>query len=98
MIFLELGASIVGLEVGLVFMGVGLGLCVPATTGIAMASVPDDRARMASGMLSAPRGLGSTVGFAVMGSIVALWLGGHLGPALGQTIPDAAARARSGGR
>ncbi|MGZ8763002.1 MAG: MFS transporter [Acidimicrobiia bacterium] len=89
-----LGVSIVGLEVGLVLMGVGLGLCIPATTGIAMASVPDDRAGMASGMLSAQRGLGSTVGFAVMGSIVALWLGSHLGPALEQTIPNPAERDR----
>jgi EmrB/QacA subfamily drug resistance transporter len=89
-----LGVSIVGLEVGLVAMGVGLGLCIPATTGIAMASVPDDRAGMASGMLSAQRGLGSTVGFAVMGSIVALWLGSHLGPALEQTIPSASERDR----
>jgi EmrB/QacA subfamily drug resistance transporter len=89
-----LGVSIIGVEVGLVFMGVGLGLCIPATTGIAMASVPDDRAGMASGMLSAQRGLGSTVGFAVMGSIVALWLGSHLGPALEQTMPNPGERDR----
>jgi EmrB/QacA subfamily drug resistance transporter len=93
-IAMMLGVSIIGVEIGLVFMGIGLGLCIPATTGIAMASVPDDRAGMASGMLSAQRGLGSTVGFAVMGSIVALWLGSHLGPALEQTIPDAAERDR----
>ena len=89
-----IGVTIVGLEVGLVLMGVGLGLSIPATTGIAMASVPDDRAGMASGMLSAQRGLGSTVGFAVMGSIVALWLGSHLGAALEPTIPNPAARDR----
>jgi hypothetical protein len=47
---------------------------------------------MASGMLSAQRGLGSTVGFAVMGSIVAVWLGSHLGGALVTVVPDAQER------
>jgi MFS family permease len=86
------GGSIPALIVGLFFLGAGVGMCIPAATAIAMGSVPDERAGMASGMLSAQRGLGSTVGFAVMGSIVAVWLGSHLGPALETVVPDAQER------
>ena len=45
-----------------------------------MTSVPRDRARMASGIMSAQRAIGSTVGFAVMGSILAAWLSATLEP------------------
>ena len=36
-----------------------------------MASIPPDRAGMASGIMSAQRALGSTAGFAIMGSVLA---------------------------
>ena len=36
-----------------------------------MSSIPDDRSGMASGILSAQRALGSTAGFAIMGSVLA---------------------------
>jgi hypothetical protein len=44
---------------------------VAAVTSIAMTSVSEDRAGMASGILSVQRALGSTAGFAIMGSILA---------------------------
>ncbi|OWY61507.1 hypothetical protein B7486_63425, partial [cyanobacterium TDX16] len=56
--------------IGLAFVGVGGG-GVAAVTGIAMTSVSEDRAGMASGILSVQRALGSTAGFAIMGSILA---------------------------
>jgi EmrB/QacA subfamily drug resistance transporter len=90
----SVGTTIVGLLVGLVLLGIGVGANIPATTAIAMSTVEDERAGMASGMLSAQRGLGSTVGFAMMGSIVAIWLGSHLPPALDKVVPKPAERAR----
>jgi EmrB/QacA subfamily drug resistance transporter len=67
---------------GLAALGVGLGLCIPAATAVAMTAVDPDRAGMASGMLSAQRGLGSTMGFAIMGTILAAWLSFSLPGAL----------------
>jgi EmrB/QacA subfamily drug resistance transporter len=59
------------LIVGLFLVGVAAGLSVAPTTNVAMASIPPDRAGMASGIMSAQRALGSTAGFAVMGSVLA---------------------------
>ena len=43
-----------------------------------MTSVPPQRAGMASGIMSAQRAIGSTVGFAVLGSVLAAWLAATL--------------------
>lgn len=72
---------------GLLAIGVGLGLCIPAATAVAMNAVAEDRAGMASGMLSAQRGLGSTMGFAIMGTILAAWLAASLPTALDDIPP-----------
>lgn len=87
-----IGNSVQLVPLGLFIMGVGITQCIPAVTAIAMETVPDDRAGMASGMLSAQRGIGSTVGFAVMGSIVAMWLGAYLNSDLADVVPDATER------
>ena len=50
------------------------------TTNAAMEAVPPDRGGMASGILSAQRALGSTAGFAIMGSILA--------GVIASTLPD----------
>jgi hypothetical protein len=47
---------------------------------------------MASGLMSTQRALGSTTGYALFGSILALWLGARLDDALASTVPDAAQR------
>ena len=47
------------------------GLVLTPTTNAAMEAVPPDRGGMASGILSAQRALGSTAGFAIMGSVLA---------------------------
>ena len=58
-----------------------------------MSSVPRERAGMASGIMSTQRAIGSTAGFAVLGSILAAWLGATLDADLVRAIPDPAARA-----
>jgi EmrB/QacA subfamily drug resistance transporter len=66
-----LQASTVVVSAGLVFVGVGAALCLTPITSLAMTAVPPERAGMASGIMSAQRALGSTVGFAVLGSHLA---------------------------
>jgi EmrB/QacA subfamily drug resistance transporter len=90
LVALGLGASalliphgVIWILPGLAALGIGLGLCIPAATAVAMTAVDADRAGMASGMLSAQRGLGSTMGFAIMGTILAAWLSYSLPGALG---------------
>src|SRR4029453_175515 len=63
---------------GLAIVGFGFALCVTPITSLAMSSVPPNRAGMASGIMSAQRAIGSTLGFAVMGSVLAAWLAATL--------------------
>ncbi|MEG3627614.1 DHA2 family efflux MFS transporter permease subunit [Streptomyces poriticola] len=78
--------------VGLFVCGAGVALLATPVTALAMSSVPVDRAGMASGIMSAQRAIGSTFGFAVLGSILAVWLGNTLSADLRQAVPDAGAR------
>ena len=57
-----------------------------------MASISPDRSGMASGILSAQRALGSTAGFAIMGSLLALVVSLQLPGNLETVIPNAAER------
>ena len=75
-----IGGSIAFVVVGLLFIGAGGGLVLTPTTNAAMEAVPPDRGGMASGILSAQRALGSTAGFAIMGSILA--------GVIASTLPD----------
>ncbi len=77
------GRSLVITCVGLFLLGCGVGLSVSPATAMAMATISPERSGMASGILSTQRALGSTAGFAVMGSILAL------------VVADAASRATS---
>jgi EmrB/QacA subfamily drug resistance transporter len=56
---------------GLLLVGTAAGLAIAPATNEAMSSIPPDRAGMASGIMSAQRALGSTAGFAIMGSVLA---------------------------
>jgi len=78
--------------VGLGLCGTGGALCLTPITTIAMISVPSERAGMASGIMSAQRAIGSTVGFAVLGSILAGWLSATLEPHLAAVISNPAER------
>ncbi|MEO8754355.1 MAG: MFS transporter, partial [Casimicrobiaceae bacterium] len=74
--------------VALSLCGIGGALCLTPITTLAMTSVPPDRAGMASGIMSAQRAIGSTVGFAVLGSVLAAWLLATLDPDLATVVPD----------
>lgn len=78
---------------GLALAGFGFALCLTPITTLAMTSVPPQRAGMASGIMSAQRAIGSTLGFAVMGSILSAWVGATLDEDLVSVIPDPQARA-----
>ncbi|BBX72969.1 DHA2 family efflux MFS transporter permease subunit [Mycobacterium shinjukuense] len=73
---------------GLGLCGTGLALCLTSITTIAMTAVPQDRAGMAAGIMNAQRAIGSTIGFAVMGSFLAAWLAATLEPHLVPAVPD----------
>jgi MFS family permease len=77
---------------GLGLCGIGGALCLTPITTIAMTSVPPQRAGMASGIMSAQRAIGSTVGFAVLGSILAAWLNATLEADLAAVLPNPAER------
>ncbi|TLQ42196.1 DHA2 family efflux MFS transporter permease subunit [Streptomyces marianii] len=77
---------------GLFLSGIGVALVATPVTALAMESVPADRSGMASGIISAQRAVGSTFGFAVLGSVLAVWLGHTLSDDLRQAVPDASAR------
>jgi EmrB/QacA subfamily drug resistance transporter len=82
-----LQASTVVVITGLVFVGASA-LCLTPITSLAMTAVPPDRAGMASGIMSAQRAIGSTVGFAVLGSILAAALTVTLSAHLAGALPD----------
>jgi hypothetical protein len=74
--------------VGVALIGAGQALALTPATNVAMASVPEDRAGMASGILGAQRAVGSTAGYAVLGSVLAAWLTATLGVSLRPAIPE----------
>ena len=78
--------------IGLAFVGAAGGLAVPSATSEAMGSIPPERSGMASGILSSQRALGSTAGFAIMGSILAVVVSTTLPNDLEPIIPNAADR------
>ena len=77
---------------GLGLCGFGGALCLTPITSLAMTSVPPQRAGMASGIMSAQRAIGSTIGFAVLGSVLAAWLAATLEPDLATVVTDPAER------
>src|SRR4029077_9294133 len=87
-IVVGVGGALVVVLLGLVLVGTAGGLALAPTTSVAMTSVPPERAGMASGIMSAQRALGSTAGFAIMGSILAVVVGATLPAKLESVIPD----------
>jgi len=74
--------------IGLALAAAGAAMCLTPVTSVAMSSVDPERAGMAAGIMSAQRAIGSSVGFAVLGSVLAAWLGATLDPHLTTAIPD----------
>ncbi len=87
-LILALGQSTPVLVLGLVLAALGCALCLTPITSLAMTAVPPERAGMASGIMSAQRALGSTVGFAILGSVLAASLTVTLSEHLAGAIPD----------
>jgi EmrB/QacA subfamily drug resistance transporter len=88
------GGPIVWTLLGLSLTGVAGSLAVAPATAIAMRAVPEARSGMASGIISVQRALGSTAGFAIMGSILAAGVSLALPGALAPDLPDRAERDR----
>jgi EmrB/QacA subfamily drug resistance transporter len=76
----------------LAFIGSAGGVSVAAATSEAMGSIPPERSGMASGILSSQRAIGSTAGFAIMGSILAVTISATLPHDLKAVIPNAQQR------
>jgi len=85
-------ASLWVVLIGLAFVGAAGGLAVPSATSEAMGTIPPDRSGMASGILSSQRALGSTAGFAIMGSVLAVVVSSTLPGDLQPIVPNAADR------
>src|SRR5262249_48379154 len=83
-----LGFSTPVVIAGLIVASMGSSLCLTPITSLAMTAVPPERAGMASGIMSAQRALGSTVGFAVLGSVLSAALTVTLSAHLAQALPD----------
>jgi EmrB/QacA subfamily drug resistance transporter len=79
--------------VGIACTGAAAGIMLPKVTAVAMTEVPPERAGMASGILSSQRAIGSTFGFAILGTVLAIYLGATLDDRLESELPDAAVRA-----
>jgi EmrB/QacA subfamily drug resistance transporter len=77
-IIVGIGRPLYIIVIGLLLIAVAAGLSLSPTTNVAMSSIPPDRAGMASGIMSAQRALGSTAGFAIMGSVLAAVVGSVL--------------------
>jgi predicted MFS family arabinose efflux permease len=73
--------------VALAFVGAAAGTSVAAATSEAMSTIPPERSGMASGILSTQRGLGSTAGFAIMGSVLAVTVSAVLPGDLESVLP-----------
>lgn len=89
---LTTGGPLVFTMIGLACAGVAGGLAVSPATSVAMSSIDPARSGMASGILSAQRALGSTTGFAVMGSVMAAVVALLLPNAFAPYLPDQAQR------
>ncbi|MEN3585202.1 MFS transporter [Streptomyces sp. ZYX-F-203] len=77
---------------GLLLAGLGSACLLTSIASFAMTAVPPDRAGMAAGIMNTQRAVGSTLGYAVVGTTLAVWLGTTLDSALRDTIPDSSLR------
>ncbi len=83
-------ANYLVLLVGIAIMASGMGLAMSPTTDLLMSAVPRSKSGMGSAMNDTTRELGSSLGVAVFGSLLASKYGSLLAPSLGGV--DAAAR------
>ena len=85
-----------------IFVGAGVSMTMPTTTGVAMGSVDPARAGIASGVVNASRQVGGALGVAVLGSIAATVASAHWADnapaALQRARPVASIRSSIGGQ
>jgi EmrB/QacA subfamily drug resistance transporter len=89
---LTTGGPIAVTIMAMAVLGSAAGLAVAPATSMAMASIEPERSGMASGILSSQRALGSTAGFAIMGSVLAATVAATLPGDLEPVISDPATR------
>jgi MFS family permease len=89
-VMIGIGRPLVIIVIGLLLVSVASGMSLSPTTNVAMSSIPPDRAGMASGIMSAQRALGSTAGFAIMGSVLAAVVGSVLPAKFEPFLPEPA--------
>ncbi|MEU7486957.1 DHA2 family efflux MFS transporter permease subunit [Streptomyces sp. NPDC042319] len=77
------GGGQVATIAGLVLLGVGGAVIFPPLMGLAVSTVPADRAGMASGLTNACSPLGTATGVAVFGALFSARIESGLGPASG---------------
>jgi EmrB/QacA subfamily drug resistance transporter len=87
-----LSTSVAVICIGMGLVGIGLALTLVPLTDVSMSVVPPEKSGMASGIMSTQRAIGSTAGYALLGSILALWVGGHIDDELSAVVPDASQR------
>jgi MFS family permease len=68
-----------GVLPGLLVMGAGTGLVFPAASVTAMSQVPDDRAGLASGLMTTAHEIGAALGVAVFSAVATVQGGGLAG-------------------
>jgi MFS family permease len=69
--------NLLAIEVALSAIGIGLGLNTGPVNAVAVASVPPGRSGTASGLINTTRMVGATLGIASLGTIYAIYAGGH---------------------
>src|SRR5439155_4179307 len=84
-------APVVVILVALTMLGIGLGLFTPPNNSAIMSSAPSHRLGVAGGILNMTRSLGTSLGVAAAGTILALRLSAHAGPVVHGTADVAPA-------
>lgn len=87
---LEVGATPMDLAPGMSLFGFGLGLMIPQTSNLALSAVATEESGEASGVHTAIRLTGATLGAAILGAIMISSLSGNLarGIAVSTVVPE----------
>ncbi|MCE4268790.1 MFS transporter [Rhodococcus sp. ACPA4] len=92
---LELGSSYVDVCIPLIVAAIGLGLCTTPATAAIVSNTPDAKQGVASAINDVTREIGSAIGVALAGSILATTYARHVQPAV-DMLPEPAKEPVSG--
>ena len=93
--FTTLGSSTGYTVAWVAVAGLGLGLVMPAAMGIALGALSAERSGAGSALLTAMRQVGSTIGVAILGTVISNRYGSGVAPAASALPAQAAAAVRS---